>query len=104
MPCLVVGRMVLWQKTQVCLKTLINLSCVSGPSDIKPDELNDSALQVIIPAFEETRREGTGGGRGGGACLEGRVVPTSYPPSSQRRHASVGGRGEGRDVLICYLP
>lgn len=31
---------------QVCLKTLINLSCSSGPSDVKVDELNDAALQA----------------------------------------------------------
>ncbi len=33
---------------QVCLKTLINLSCPPGPPDAKMDELNDAALQASL--------------------------------------------------------
>lgn len=40
---------------QICLKTLINLSCPPGPLDAKMDELNDAALQVSL-AFEESRK------------------------------------------------
>lgn len=71
---------------QVCLKTLINLSCPTGLSDVKMDELNDAALQARKAVLQTSGvcwivEEGVGGW--GGAEVYGDVLFARSRSASQ---------------------
>eukprot|EP00752_Nemacystus_decipiens_P010361 g9231.t1 len=51
--CLLVVQRAAPSLGEVCLKTLINLSCPPGPLDAKMDELNDAALQASLVFWVE---------------------------------------------------